>query len=573
VDPSIALRHHWRTGYAVQVTRRELIASSFAVPLLAQETSAFNKLAEDYIQHQLQARPESATFLGDHRYDDRLSDLSPAAQQRDLAKQREFLKRVQALNPARLDPVSRVDARILQAQIESAIWNETVSRDRDWNPMSYNPGFAVYFLVEREWAPLPQRLAKAQKRLEAVPAYLEQARRNLKTSTKIHAETAAAQTQGTITLFTTVLDAYLAKSPESKAALAPAQAKAVAALKDWRDWIQKDLLPRANKDFRIGPELFRAKLRYTLGSDLSPAQIRERSLRDLKETQAAMRETSQKISGSPNIKAVLDKLAESRPNASSIVELAQRDLVECTDFIRTHNLVSLYDSPLKIVEMPEFQRGVAVASCASPGPLEKNGTTFFNISPPPGTWNQAQIDSYFREYNNSMTKNLVVHEAMPGHYLQRAHANRFKAPTLTRAIFASGTFTEGWAVYAEKLMADAGFGGPEVRMQQLKMRLRTIINALLDQAIHTESMTEQKAMDLMMNEGFQERSEAAGKWRRAQLTSTQLSTYYAGTTELDQLREDYVKKNGRIKDEKAFNDRMLSFGSPAPRYVRELMGL
>ncbi len=561
------------------MNRRQFLGSAavgIAVPLPAQESGKFEKLANDYIAWFLEARPETATYLGEHRYDGRLSDLSAEALARDLARQREFLKRAEALQTSRLDAVSRVDLQILKAQIESTIWSHTVLREREWNPMSYNPGGAVYYLMEREFAPLPKRLDVVRQRLEAVPGYLAAARGNLKTSTRIHCETAVGQIGGTINLFTGVLDGYLAKAPDPR--VVAARDKAVAALKEWRDWLQNDLLPRADRDFRIGPELYRAKLRHTLSSGLTPEQIRARGEADLKQTQAAMYETSLKLGATPGerakvIRSVLDKLAESRPSASTIVELAKRDLTEATAFIRSKGLVTLYDSPLQIVEMPEFQRGVAVASCASPGPLEKNGITFFNISPPPSGWSQALVDSYFREYNNSMTKNLVVHEAMPGHYLQRAHANRFQAPTLTRAIFASGTFTEGWAVYAEKVMADAGFGGPEVRMQQLKMRLRTIINALIDQGIHSRGMTEQAAMALMMNEGFKEKSEAAGKWRRAMLTSTQLSTYYAGTTELDQLREDYVKKHGPIRDEKAFNDKMLSFGSPAPRYVRELMGV
>jgi uncharacterized protein (DUF885 family) len=566
------------------VNRRQFVvttgAAAFAVPLAAQEAGKFETLANDFIAWFLEVRPEAATFLGEHRYDGRLSDVSPAAQKQNESRAREFLKRAHSIDAARLDPVNRADLRILREHIEAALWYETVLKEHEWDPMSYNPGGAVYYLLGREFAPLPERLKSVRQRLEAVPRFLAQGRGNLRTSTKIHCETAAAQTGGTIGLFTNVLDEYLAKASEAdRPGLEAARDKAVGALKEWREWLQKELLPRANKDFRIGTELYRAKLRHTLSSDLAPEQIRTRAEADLKQTQAAMYETARKLGGTAGgdrskvIRSVLDKLAESRPDASSIVALAKSDLAEATDFVRSRGLVTVFESPLRIVEMPEFQRGVAVASCASPGPLEKNGMTFFNISPPPSAWSQAQVDSYFREYNNSMTKNLVVHEAMPGHYLQRAHANRFQAPTMTRAIFASGTFTEGWAVYAEKVMADAGYGGPEVRMQQLKMRLRTIINALIDQGIHAQGMSEQAAMDLMMNEGFQEKSEASGKWRRAMLSSTQLSTYYAGTTELDQLRGDYVKKHGPIRDEKAFHDHMLSFGSPAPRYVRELMGV
>ena len=148
----------------------------------------------------------------------------------------------------------------------------------------------------------------------------------------------------------------------------------------------------------------------------------------------------------------------------------------------------------------------------------------------------------------------------------------FKAPTMVRAIFMSGTFIEGWATYAEQLMAEEGYGGPEVKMQQLKMRLRLIINAIIDQKIHTAGMTEQEAMDMMMNEGFQEEGEAAGKWRRACLSSTQLSTYYVGNVEINRLRDAYEKEFG-TGDMQKMHDAMLSFGSPAAKYVREALGL
>jgi len=214
-----------------------------------------------------------------------------------------------------------------------------------------------------------------------------------------------------------------------------------------------------------------------------------------------------------------------------------------------------------------------VASCNSPGALEKNGKTFFYISPTPADWTPQRVESFFREYNDYMLKNLTVHEAMPGHYLQLAHANKFHAPTKIRAIYGNGPFVEGWATYAEQVMAEKGYGGPEVRMQQLKMRLRLLINAIIDQKIHTAGMTEKEAMDLMMNEGFQEEGEAAGKWRRANLTSTQLSTYYVGNIEMNEIRAAWEKKHGKGKQLKKLHDTMLSFGSPAAKYVKEMMGL
>lgn len=330
----------------------------------------------------------------------------------------------------------------------------------------------------------------------------------------------------------------------------------------------------------------RTKLRYTLESDLSLEEILRQAQEDLHTTQEVMFETAlpmykkyfpqsatSRLDRKKVVKAVLDKLAEMRPTNDSIVGLAKESLQNVTEFVRKQELVTVPQEPVKIIVMPEFQRGVAVAYCDSPGPLEKNGETFFSISPTPSDWSAQRVQSFFREYNNYMLQNLTIHEAMPGHYLQLALSNRFKAPTLIRAIFSSGPFVEGWATYAEQLMVEKGFGGPEVKMQQLKMRLRLIINAILDQKIHTARMTEKEAMDLMTNEGFQEEGEASGKWRRACLSSTQLSTYYIGNTEINGIRKAYEARHGPIQNLKAFHDQMLSYGSPAPKYVRELKGL
>ncbi len=234
--------------------------------------------------------------------------------------------------------------------------------------------------------------------------------------------------------------------------------------------------------------------------------------------------------------AALDKLAEQHPDDATVVGYAKKVVTEATDFVKSHNLVTVPNTPLDVIAMPEFKRGVAIAYCESPGPLDKTGKTFFAVSPTPNDWSKERQESFFREYNNYMIRDLTVHEAMPGHYLQLAHSNQFHAPTLVRAIFQSGPFIEGWAVYCEQVMAEQGYGGPEVKMQQLKMRLRAIANAILDQSIHAGNMTEKEAMDLMMKETFQQEGEAVAKWKRARLTSAQLSTYFVGATEHLDLR-------------------------------------
>jgi len=217
--------------------------------------------------------------------------------------------------------------------------------------------------------------------------------------------------------------------------------------------------------------------------------------------------------------------------------------------------------------MPEYRRGVAIAYCDSSGPLEKKQESVFTISPTPSDWSQKRAQSFYREYNRSMLRDLTIHEAMPGHYLQAMHANRTKDDL--RALFSSGPFVEGWAVYGEWLMAKNGYGGPGVRLQRQKMALRVAANAILDHDIHTGAMEEKDALALMTGDAFQEEGEAVAKWTRARLSTGQLTTYYYGFSELLKVRAAAEKAPGFT--ERAYHDKLLSFGSPAIRHVRTLM--
>jgi hypothetical protein len=268
------------------------------------------------------------------------------------------------------------------------------------------------------------------------------------------------------------------------------------------------------------------------------------------------------------VRLALDRLADEHPDDGSIVDLARTCLDETTAFVRQYELVSLVDDSCVIQTMPEFSRGVAVAYCDPPGSLETAEVpTFYCISPTPAGWPEQRVTSFYREYNDHMVRNLTVHEAMPGHFLQLAHARRYRGSTRVRAITRSGPFIEGWAVYAEQLMADHGFGGPAVRLQQLKMQLRMTINAIIDQAVHCEDMTEGEAMALMTQRGFQEEGEAAGKWRRALLTSAQLSTYFVGYQEVSAIAA--ARPSGVTPRD--WHDRMLAEGNPSPRHLRGLL--
>ena len=545
----------------------------------------FVALANAYIEEALERYPEYATALGDHRYDGLLNDYTAKGVAEGIAWNSRHLEALEGLDPSLLSDANAVDFEILRNELRYSIWSAEELREHTWNPMRYGVGDAFYSLLAREFAPLEERLASLKQRMEGVGDVIEAAQANLARPPRIHTETAIRQNDGAISLIRDELDSFLTEAPGMQAELASAREAAISQLEEYGQWLRDELLPRSDGDFRIGEEKYRTKLAFTLHSDLSMEEILDRAQRRLARLQDELYETALPLfremenssveeSDRPGVvRAVLDSLADSHPTDATIVDDARRALADVTAFTRDQALVSVPDEPLRIIVMPEFRRGVSTAYCDSPGPLEERGETFYAISPTPEDWTTQRKLSFYREYNDYMLQDLTVHEAIPGHYLQIAHSNRLEAPTLVRSIFYSGTFVEGWAVYSEQVMVEHGYGGDRFKMQQLKMLTRAVINSILDQRIHAGPMTEQEAMAMMLQQGYQEDGEAAGKWIRAQLTSSQLSTYFVGIAEHNDMREAWIERHGPIDDWRAYHDMVLSHGSPPAKFVRRLLGI
>jgi uncharacterized protein (DUF885 family) len=528
----------------------------------------FVPLAEHIVDAVLEASPITAHYAGDHRFDHRLPDLSTDAVAADVAMLRDAAHALSQVDIDALEPAERVDHEILSSIVDRGVFERSEVREHEWNPLRHNPGPLLQALVARSFAPLEERLEALADRLAAVPDALSTARVLLDDCPQVHLETGVGQFQGVAEFLRDEVPRLVAQIPGLAGTVGPAAEVAIAELEAFSGWLSRQ---RGARDPRLGRKLWEARLWHTLDTELSAAQVLQRAEANLEHVTAQIRKASTAIDGAGGSPAAaLRLLSDARPDDATIVGLAQKTMAETTDFVRAHGLVSLVDDPCVVKEMPEFDRGVAVAYCDSPGPLETADVpTFYCIAPTPRDWTPDLVESFYREYNDHMVRNLTVHEAMPGHFLQLAHARRYRGSTRVRALGSSGVFIEGWAVYAEQIMADAGFGGPAVRMQQLKMQLRMTINALLDQLIHCEGLGEADAMDLMIERGFQERGEAAGKWRRAQLTSTQLSTYFVGYTEMASIGA--ARPAGTTPQE--WHDAMLGHGSPPPRHLRTLLGI
>jgi len=559
----------------------------------AQADARFADLSKRALEGWLQLSPVSATQIGEHRYDSEIDDLSAEGRKKSLEFSRKMLAELGAMDVSKLSRENQVDAAILRNQLEYDAWGNETLQSWAWDPQVYSglAGGALYNLMAREFAPLPDRLKSAIDRMEKIPTLLAQARANLDPARvpKIHAETVAKQNAGILSIVDSFITPHAKELPEAEQQrLAAATGTLKKAVEEHQQWLDKTLVPNAKGNFRVGEKIYDQKLKFALLSSLSRAEIKQRAEGELKRVRGEMYAIAQQVlkdkpgapalPASPSdeqqqkaIEAALELAYAERPARDKVVPDAEAALKSATDFVRAKDLVTLPDAPVDIIPMPEFQRGVAVAYCDSPGPLDKNLKTFYAISPIPEDWSQAQVDSFLREYNSRMIHLLSIHEGTPGHYLEGWHSAKF--PSTLRAVLRSGLFAEGWAVYTERMMADAGYldNDPLFRLVQLKFYLRTIGNAILDQGVHVDGWSREQAMDLMVRQTFQQEREAAGKWTRAQLSSAQLPTYFVGAQEHFDLRKAMEAKLGDRFNAKAYHDQVLSYGAPPVRFVRELM--
>lgn len=559
----------------------------------AASDARFADLSKRWLDGWLKLNSVNATQQGDHRFDAELDDLSAEGRKRYVDFAKSMLTELDAIDAGKLSRENQIDAAILRNQIQSDIWGMDTLQAWAWDPQAYAglAGGAIYNLMAREFAPLPERLKSATARMEKLPTLFAQMRENIDPARvpQIHAETVAKQNGGVISLVEQfILPNAGQLQGEDRKRLDAAVAGLRKAVAEHQLWLDKTLVPNAKGDFRIGEKLYDEKLKFALMSSLSRAEIKQRAEAELVRVRGEMYRIAQQVlkdkpkapalPDSPNdeqqqaaIEAALELAYADKPARDKVVDTAKATLAQATDFTRAKDLVTVPDDPVEIILMPEFQRGVAVAYCDSPGPLDKGLKTYYAISPIPDDWTDQQTDSFLREYNTRMIHLLSIHEAMPGHYLEGAHSARH--PSTLRGVLRSGMFAEGWAVYTETVMMESGYldNDPLFHLMRYKFYLRAVANAILDQGVHVDGWSKEQAMALMTKRTFQQEREAEGKWVRARLTSAQLPTYFVGVQEHFDLRKAMQQKLGAEFKLKAYHDRVLSYGAPPVRFVRAMM--
>lgn len=563
------------------------------VPAAQQADFAFKTVADRAIASFTRLAPVDATVLGEHRYDSQLTDVTATGRAARRAEWQALLAELGQIDPARLSRENQVDYAMLASELRYRLWDEETLQSWAWNPQLYNDtaAMALYGLAARDFAPWDVRLKAATARMEALPALLRASRSQLVPARVplIHAQTVSKQNGGIIEIAEGMLAPHAGVlAPADRARFDAALAGLKAAVAEHQTWIDTVLVPQAKGDFRLGAALYDQKMAFALMSDLTRPVLKQRALQAKADIRAEMYQLARQVlagrPGAPElpdnptpaqqqagIEAALKLSYAVHPPREQLEQRARETLAEATAFVTAKGFIRMPDGPVKVITMPKFQQGNAVAYNDPPGPLERGQQNFYAVSPIPDDWSDAQAESFLAEYNDYMIHDLSIHEAMPGHYLQLDHSNR--TPDTLRAMLWSGPFVEGWAVYAEGVMKDEGYlnGDPLFQLTVLKMRLRSVTNTLLDIGIHTEGMSREAAMDLMMNGAFQQEREAAGKWVRANLSSVQLLSYFTGYVEHSALREEARQRWGKDFSLRRYHDTVLSFGSPPTKFVRQLM--
>ena len=591
----------WKNTLALFLLVTLLVYSACLTP---KPMTNFANLKREYLDGLFLAKPHLATFMGDHRFDDRLPDLSPnglAIRRRMLEQQKIRLK---TLDTENLPLDERLDARILSDGIELELLYLNEIKEWEWEPRLfdsfpyYDPremvATRILDMLHGDFAPIETRLRSVAVQMKALPEFLAQVKSQLKNPAKIYTEQAIKNNRGRLMVFNGEVAQFIGAaegiSPNLRHDAESARKIAVAALEDYQRFLEQEVLPRSFGDWRLGAELFKKKFPLALQTDLTPEDLTPRAEAAFRQYKLELLEVSRQLykelfprkplpkpenDSAVQIKLINDvqnELSKDHPKAKELVEAHRRNLNDLRTFVETQNLVGLPPpETLELEAMPPFNRGVAPAEYLAPGILEGKAqwkATYF-VDPVDPNWDPAHVESYLRGNNNYEVQLTAMHEAYPGHHTQFFYSKRNLNPL--RAVLWNGPFAEGWAVYCTSLMTKFGYGGSKnsrYRFFNLKGNIRTAMNTLIDFKLHSGQMTEEDALRMMVEEGFQEQADAKKKLIRAQLETTKLTQYFLGLEEIQQLEKDVRKAKGASFNQREFNETLIGHGSMAVRYLR-----
>ncbi len=556
----------------------------------AQEDARLATRFQEWLDDQCKRHPMFATYLGNHDYDNQLDDLSPQARAEDLQNDTRVLNELkQQVDLKRLSRNAQIDLEIWQHFLEYRIWQATNSNDFANDPRVYLTyvSDSVFTLLTQSTLPKHRNVENASKRIAQIPSIVQAAKQSIGQPPKILTEIAIKRTDGAIAFYESDIFKLAEESPQLSPLQAPSRS-AAASLKDYKKFLEQEVLPRSKGDWRIGKDKFAKKLELELDAGLTAAEVIQAANAEADRVEQEMYYVAKQLwhtifvgqSLPPDdqqgrrdtIRKVLGELGKEHGKPDTLVQDAQKTVSAIKEMIVRKKILTLPDpDQCDIIEMPEFQRGFSAAYLNPAPALDPNAKSLYAISPPPTEWPAERQEAFFKEYNKYMLQILTIHEAYPGHYVQLDYSNRVRSPI--RKILSSGVFAEGWAVYTEQMMLDQGYGEGDLalRLHQLKFYLRAVLNAILDYSMHCTEMSDEQAMELLVGRGYQTEGEAFGKVQRAKQSSCQLSTYFVGRTAFYRLRQNVQRARGENFNLQEFHEQVLNCGTIPVKYLQELV--
>jgi len=549
------------------------------------QDAQFDHYKENFVEELWKVYPGWASSQGYHKYDSVLVVPDEASRQKEMAFAKANLDSLKTYDLSSLSDNNKTDYHMIENQLNAIGWSITDLRSFEWNPSEYNVSGAFAEMLNGNYDSLDVRLRNFYLKMANIPAYYEAAKKNIKNPTVEHTQLAIDQNLGGISVFETDFHEALNKTKfgeHEKQAMEATAKQAVDAIRSYADWLKK-LDNKTPRSFRLGKELYAKKFEYDIQSGYTADQIYQKALKHKNYLHQKMYGLTEKLwhkylSGThipdDSLKAIrmmIDKISEKHVKADSFQAAISQQLPVLIDFIKKKDLIYIDPSkPLVVRKEPDYMAGVAGASISAPGPYDKNGNTYYNVGSLSG-WDKAKAESYLREYNYYILQILNIHEAIPGHYTQLVYSNQ--SPSLIKSLFGNNAMIEGWAVYTERMMLENGYGdnADEMWLMYYKWNLRSTCNTILDYSVHTKDMSREEAMHLLVDEAFQQTTEAENKWRRVSVTQVQLCCYYTGYTEIYDFREELKKQMGDKFDLKKFHEKFLSYGSAPVKYIKELM--
>lgn len=551
----------------------------------------FQSYTTTFVDHLWKTYPSWASSEGMHDYDSVLTIFNAEKRKEVRAFIDSNQRMLNRFDLNGLSELNQIDYYLIRDFLLKEKFYLDDMKGGQWNPAQYNLGGQFFNVLSYQGKSLEDRLSAINYKLDRVAEYYSYAKKNLKQPTLVHTDLAISQVSGSVSIFNESIRDSIALSKWSKEQKEAMESKlddAISAINGYVSWLTDDLKPQVERgervrDFRLGDTLYDQKFKYNMGSSFSAREIYQKAIERKLLLHEKMYDVTARLwpkyfgeSSLPEyreeaIMKMIDTLSYVHAHRDSFITTIRAQIPELVNFINEKDLLTLDpEKPLTVRATPEYMRGVAGASISAPGPYDADAETYYNVTPL-DHYSEAEAESYLREYNQYLLQILNIHEAIPGHYTQLVYSN--KSPSLIKSILGNGAMIEGWAVYTELMMLENGYGNnsDELWLMYYKWNLRTVCNTILDYSVHVLGMNEEEAITLLTKEAFQQEEEAKGKWKRVQLTSVQLCSYFTGFYEIMDLREELKRKKGDQFDLKTFHEEFLSYGSAPVKYIRMLM--